>query len=238
MLDDLAPRQDRPDGRLLEAGDVAVLLGVPKSWVYAETRAGRMPHVALGRYRRYRREAVDSWVADRERGPIDPQRRGEHLARKRLKTPANLGQPPFRQPRHRRHARLPTRRYAHAASGLPGGGERPVVPAEKYQRVDDVGSCLDGDHLRDHDRAITRLVLFGYAALNPRNSLRQPRTGGTLNSCGAGETIADPRGKPPGDLFVMTRHDVDAKRSCRADGWPCGRRPSGAEEQQRRVEQD
>ena len=62
--------------RLLTADEVAVLLGVPKTWVYAETRAGRMPHVTLGRYRRYRREALDAWIAERERGPIAAARRG------------------------------------------------------------------------------------------------------------------------------------------------------------------
>lgn len=55
--------------RLLTADEVAALLGVPKTWVYAETRAGRIPHVTLGRYRRYRREAIDEWIAQRERGP-------------------------------------------------------------------------------------------------------------------------------------------------------------------------
>ncbi len=58
------------NGRLLAAGEVAALLGVPKSWVYAETRAGRIPHIALGRYRRYRRDAIEVWLANRERGPI------------------------------------------------------------------------------------------------------------------------------------------------------------------------
>ena len=62
-------------GRLLTAADVAGLLGVPPSWVYAETRAGRMPHVALGpRYRRYRRTRSSAWVAALERGPT-PYRR-------------------------------------------------------------------------------------------------------------------------------------------------------------------
>lgn len=56
--------------RLLAAGEVADLLGVPKSWVYAETRAGRIPHVTLGRYRRYRVDAIEAWLTDRERGPI------------------------------------------------------------------------------------------------------------------------------------------------------------------------
>ena len=63
-------RSARTDGRLLSAGDVASLLGVPKSWVYAETRAGRLPHVVLGRYRRYRRDAIDAWLAEHERGPV------------------------------------------------------------------------------------------------------------------------------------------------------------------------
>ena len=55
---------------LLTADDVAALLRVPKSWVYAETRAGRLPHVALGpRYRRYRRDVIEAWIAERERGP-------------------------------------------------------------------------------------------------------------------------------------------------------------------------
>jgi excisionase family DNA binding protein len=55
---------------LLTASDVAELLSVPVSWVRAETRADRMPHVTLGRYRRYRRETIEAWVADAERGPI------------------------------------------------------------------------------------------------------------------------------------------------------------------------
>ena len=43
---------------LLTADQVADLLGVPKSWVYEQSRTGRIPTVTLGRYRRYRREAI------------------------------------------------------------------------------------------------------------------------------------------------------------------------------------
>lgn len=50
------------DARLLTADEVAVILGVPKTWVYAETRAGRIPHVTLGRYRR---DTLDAWIAER-----------------------------------------------------------------------------------------------------------------------------------------------------------------------------
>ena len=66
------PRQQHlfaPEGRLLHAEEVARLLGVPKTWVYSETRAGRLPHVRVGRYRRYRLEAVQDWITEHERGP-------------------------------------------------------------------------------------------------------------------------------------------------------------------------
>ena len=53
-------------GPLLTAGDVAELLGVPKSWVYEQSRAGRIPTVTLGRYRRYRRESIEHWLSELE----------------------------------------------------------------------------------------------------------------------------------------------------------------------------
>ena len=53
-------------GGLLTAGAVAELLGVPVSWVYEQSRRGRIPTVTLGRYRRYRREAILAWVAELE----------------------------------------------------------------------------------------------------------------------------------------------------------------------------
>lgn len=49
-------------GSLLTAAEVAELLGVPVSWVYEQSRRGRIPTVTLGRYRRYRREAIERWV--------------------------------------------------------------------------------------------------------------------------------------------------------------------------------
>lgn len=53
-------------GRLLDAREVAELLGVPERWVRSHTRSGDLPCVPLGRYRRYRREAVEAWIAERE----------------------------------------------------------------------------------------------------------------------------------------------------------------------------
>jgi excisionase family DNA binding protein len=64
------PQPSPIDTPLLDAGDVAKILGVPKTWVYAETRAGRLPHVNVGRYRRYRRTTLEAWIADRERGSV------------------------------------------------------------------------------------------------------------------------------------------------------------------------
>ena len=53
-----------PD-RLLTAEDVAALLQVPKTWVYAQSRDGDLPTVRLGRYYRYRRPDVLAWVEGR-----------------------------------------------------------------------------------------------------------------------------------------------------------------------------
>ena len=51
------------EGRgLLTAGEVAAVLGVPVSWVYEQSRRGRIPTVTLGRYRRYRWEAIEAWL--------------------------------------------------------------------------------------------------------------------------------------------------------------------------------
>jgi excisionase family DNA binding protein len=56
------------EDRLLTAPELAELLSVPVSWVREHTRSGQIPHVQLGRYRRYRREAVLAWVEEQEAG--------------------------------------------------------------------------------------------------------------------------------------------------------------------------
>jgi excisionase family DNA binding protein len=61
-------RSDEPR-RLLDAREAAALLNVPVSWVRQETRAGRIPHVKLGRYRRYDAVELESWWRARLRGP-------------------------------------------------------------------------------------------------------------------------------------------------------------------------
>jgi excisionase family DNA binding protein len=63
---ELRLRAERRD-RLLVAGEVAGMLRVTTGWVYAETRAGRMPCVRLGRYYRYRASAIEAWLEEVER---------------------------------------------------------------------------------------------------------------------------------------------------------------------------
>jgi excisionase family DNA binding protein len=58
----------------MKAGDVAQMLGVPTSWVYEQSRLGRIPTVTLGRYRRYRRVAIEAWIAELEAPHRDQSR--------------------------------------------------------------------------------------------------------------------------------------------------------------------
>ena len=54
---------------LLDAAQAADLLGVPKTWVLAEARADRIPHVRLGRYVRFESSQLEAWWEARRRGP-------------------------------------------------------------------------------------------------------------------------------------------------------------------------
>lgn len=54
---------------LLDAEGAAALLNVPKSWVLAEARADRVPHVRLGRYVRFNADELEVWWRTRARGP-------------------------------------------------------------------------------------------------------------------------------------------------------------------------
>jgi excisionase family DNA binding protein len=54
---------------LLDATEAARLLSVPASWVLAEARANRIPHVRLGRYVRFSADDLEEWWRARMRGP-------------------------------------------------------------------------------------------------------------------------------------------------------------------------
>jgi excisionase family DNA binding protein len=58
-----------PPRELIDAGGAAELLNVPKSWVLAQARADRIPHVRLGRYVRFEPEALRAWTQSQRRGP-------------------------------------------------------------------------------------------------------------------------------------------------------------------------
>jgi excisionase family DNA binding protein len=54
-------------GRLLAAEDVAAILGVRSTFVYALARRGELPAVRIGeRYVRFRAEALERWILDQE----------------------------------------------------------------------------------------------------------------------------------------------------------------------------
>jgi excisionase family DNA binding protein len=54
---------------LLDARQAAVILNVPASWIAAEARTGRIPHVRLGRYVRFNVEELMLWCEGRSVGP-------------------------------------------------------------------------------------------------------------------------------------------------------------------------
>ncbi len=54
---------------LLDARQASAILNVPASWIAAEARAGRIPHVRLGRYVRFNAEELMRWCAGRSVGP-------------------------------------------------------------------------------------------------------------------------------------------------------------------------
>lgn len=47
---------------LLTPEEVAAMLRVPKTWVYAQAREGNLPCVRMGRYVRFRRADIEAWM--------------------------------------------------------------------------------------------------------------------------------------------------------------------------------
>jgi len=62
-------RESNPTA-LLTAQEAADLLAVPHTWVLAEARCGRLPHVRLGRYVRFQRATLESWLSEQAHGPV------------------------------------------------------------------------------------------------------------------------------------------------------------------------
>ena len=53
---------------LLDAAAAARLLSVRPSWIYDAARAGRLPHLKIGRHIRFLRSDLESWVLTRRVG--------------------------------------------------------------------------------------------------------------------------------------------------------------------------
>jgi excisionase family DNA binding protein len=64
-------------GRLLDAKEAGALLNVPHTWVLAEARRDRIPHLRLGRYVRFDRDELLTWARARQRGPVRNAPTGE-----------------------------------------------------------------------------------------------------------------------------------------------------------------
>lgn len=64
---ELLAERDRP--ALVDAHTASELLGVPHTWLLAEARANRVPHVRLGRYVRFHPDDLHDWTRQRVRGP-------------------------------------------------------------------------------------------------------------------------------------------------------------------------
>ena len=67
-MSDALPDHERLE-QLLTAREVAELLAVPESWVREATREHKLPFLALGRYRRYQRAAIQAWLSQQRHGP-------------------------------------------------------------------------------------------------------------------------------------------------------------------------
>lgn len=69
----VSPSPVHPNAALLDASGAAGLLSVPKTWVLAEARADRIPHVRLGRYVRFDPAELIAWTrGSRHAGPRAP----------------------------------------------------------------------------------------------------------------------------------------------------------------------
>ena len=65
-------KREAMEEHLLTAAEVAELLNVPESWVREATRERRLPHIALGRYRRYSGTQIEEWLEQQQAGSNVP----------------------------------------------------------------------------------------------------------------------------------------------------------------------
>jgi excisionase family DNA binding protein len=73
--------------RLIDAKAAGELLGVPHTWVLEQARHDRIPHIRLGRYRRFDPEQLLAWAQKRARGPIYTSQNATTVAPARRQPP-------------------------------------------------------------------------------------------------------------------------------------------------------
>lgn len=59
----------RVTAKLLTAKQAGELLSVPPSWLLAQARRDEVPHVRLGKYRRFVEADLEAWIETVKRGP-------------------------------------------------------------------------------------------------------------------------------------------------------------------------
>jgi excisionase family DNA binding protein len=75
MMD--APGVEGMNGsRLLNASDVAEIIGMRVDYVYALARRDAIPYLRFGRSLRFRPEAIDDWLRAGERGSLEREDNG------------------------------------------------------------------------------------------------------------------------------------------------------------------
>jgi excisionase family DNA binding protein len=60
------------DEKLVGVKEVAAYLDVHDSWVWRAAREGRLPHVPIGRYRKFRLSEIRNWVEERAASEPSP----------------------------------------------------------------------------------------------------------------------------------------------------------------------
>lgn len=111
---------------LLTAREVADRLGLSKDWVWAQARAGTIPHVRLGRYRRFRAEAIEAWIVELEASNNGARR--PRTARRALKRGRGAEHPPRRSPIGRALRRQHKARSEHSVPARQRSWMQQLVP--------------------------------------------------------------------------------------------------------------
>ncbi len=54
--------------QLISIDEAAEFLKVEKTWIYSQTRQGKIPHFKVGKYVRFRKEELQAWLGRHQRG--------------------------------------------------------------------------------------------------------------------------------------------------------------------------